>query len=164
MNSKDYFDDGFATKNNPVKNRVMICIEGPSVCTLHEPVVLNINIVNVSKRPLKRLILGLGSGNDLDGLGKLTMEYIVKVGLPSRYPPSYLHILHSLILICCLTQENMVRLHEIPIGESINSSMAIIPLKTGILKLDNFFIVEETDSREGQKPNYFQHVYNIYVV
>lgn len=79
LNNRDYFDGGSAAKDNSMKNRVMICIDGPSACAMHDLVTLNINIMNISKRPLKKLILGLGSGNALDGLGKGNMEYIVKV-------------------------------------------------------------------------------------
>lgn len=58
----------------------------------------------------------------------------------------------------------MIRLNEVPVGESINSSIRIVPLKSGVIKLDNFFVIEERDSDDSQQPTYFQHVYSLYVI
>ena len=137
--NKDYFDGSTAVaKDNTVRSKVMVCIDGPSTCKLHELVNLNINIMNMSKRPLKKLILGLGSGNSLEGLGDSSLEYMVR--------------------------ENMLRLPELPISESINATMRIVPLKSGVVKLDNFFVIEESECDDTQQPTYFQHAYSLHVI
>ena len=92
----------------------------------------------MSKRPLKKLILGLGSGNSLEGLGDSSLEYMVR--------------------------ENMLRLPELPISESINATMRIVPLKSGVVKLDNFFVIEESECDDTQQPTYFQHAYSLHVI
>ena len=137
--NKDYFDGSTAVaKDNTVRSKVMVCIDGPSTCKLHELVNLSINIMNMSKRPLKKLILGLGSGNSLEGLGDSSLEYMVR--------------------------ENMLRLPELPISESINATMRIVPLKSGVVKLDNFFVIEESECDDTPQPTYFQHAYSLHVI